>query len=379
VTISHIAQCVGGVVSPILSNIYLDRLDKFVETELIPEYTRGAHKARNPAYTQVEAAIKRARRRGDSTAVRTLRRQQRRLPARDPRDPGYRRLRYVRYADDHLLGFIGPTAEAEQIKQRLATFLRDDLKLDLSEEKTLITHARTGAARFLGYNITILHNDRKITRKSRCGGRKVNGTIGLHVPPEVIKAKSALFLQRGKPARRTRLAQHDDHTIINTYGSEYRGIVQYYLLAGDVWRLSRLRWVMVTSMLKTLACKHHSTVSKMAARYMASIPTPHGPRRCFQATAERDGKAPLTARFDGIPLRQNTKAVPIDREPIPVTLRRKELVNRLLAGRCEICKHTGAMEVHHVAKLADLATSGQPQPEWAECSVPGLMETIKPG
>ena len=104
--------------------------------------------------------IERARRRGDRPTVREARKQRRPLPSMDTRDPGYRRLRYCRYADDHLLGFTGPKAEAEEIKHRLAKFLRDDLKLELSEEKTLITHARTGAARFLGYEITA-HHDRQ--------------------------------------------------------------------------------------------------------------------------------------------------------------------------------------------------------------------------
>ena len=122
----------GGVASPVLSNIYLDRLDKFAETVLIPEYTRGKSRKANPAWTKVANAMAAARRRGDRAAVRELRQQRRGLPARDPGDPGYRRLRYLRYADDHLFGFTGPKAEAEQIKQRLAEFLRDDLKLELS-------------------------------------------------------------------------------------------------------------------------------------------------------------------------------------------------------------------------------------------------------
>ena len=88
----------------------------------------------------------------------------------DPDDPGCRRLRYCRYADDHLLGFTGPKAEAEEIKQRLAEFLRDDLKLELSRDKTLITHARTGAARFLGYEFTVQHNDTKTGRYRRING-----------------------------------------------------------------------------------------------------------------------------------------------------------------------------------------------------------------
>ena len=166
----------------------------------------------------------------------------------DPRDPGYRRLRYIRYADDALLGFTGPKAEAEEIRTRLATFLHDDLSLELNAEKTLVTHARTQAARFLGYEITVGHDDRRITG----GIRRLNGTILLHVPKTAIKAKCAPYLQRGKPASRPALKDRDDHAIISTYGAEYRGIVQYYLLP-PMSGGSALEWVMKTSMLKTLA------------------------------------------------------------------------------------------------------------------------------
>lgn len=125
----------GGVVSPILSNIYLDRLDKFIETVLIPQYTRGASRANNPVYARVRMAAVRARKRGNMTAARELRKQLRGTSSKDPQDPGYRRLRYCRYADDTLLGFAGPKAEAEEIKQRLAQFLRDDLKLELTQTR----------------------------------------------------------------------------------------------------------------------------------------------------------------------------------------------------------------------------------------------------
>ena len=137
----------------------------------------------NPAYEQVEYAIARARRRGDREAVRALRQHRRSLPSQDPNDPDYRRLRYVRYADDWLLGFAGPKREAREIKWRSGTFLRDELKLELSESKTLITHATTGAARFLGYEIKAQHGDDKLDRR---GQRAVNGAIGLFVHQSVI-------------------------------------------------------------------------------------------------------------------------------------------------------------------------------------------------
>ena len=348
----------GGVLSPCLSNIYLDRLDKFVETVLMPENTRGMLRRSNPASSRVRTAHARARKRGDYASARALRKQQRSLPSRDPLDPGYRRLRYVRYADDILLGFAGPKAEAEEIKRRLAQFLRDELKLELSETKTLITHARTGAARFLGYEITVQHANQ--TRPS------ANGKIWLRVPREAINAKCARYMQRGRPERRTELMNEEDHAIISRYGSEYRGIVQYYLLAGDLWRLDRLHWVMKTSLLKTLAGKHDSTVSKMARKYAATIDTPHGPRTCLQVSIRRDeSRKPLVATFGGIPLQRQKTAVLRDRDPVPATSRRKELVHRLLAGRCELCGQADKVRVHQIRKLADLEKLGQPDhPEW---------------
>ena len=363
----------GGVLSPCLSNIYLNRLDMFVETVLMPEYTRGVRRKRSPEHGRITAAIGRARKCGDDAAVRALRTQQRCLPSLDPNDPGYRRLRYVRYADDILLGFAGPRSEAEEIKRRLGQFLHEELALELSESKTLITHARSSAARFLGYEIIVQHDDRKITG----GHRSVNGGIRLGVPREVIATKCARYMQRGKPERRPELMNVQDHAIISQYGAEYRGIVQYYLLAGDVYRLDRLRWVMVTSLLKTLARKHDSTVTKIARKYAATIQTPHGPRTCMQAVVERgEGKQPLVATFGGIPLRRQRTAILTDRVPVRATSRRKELIHRLLAGQCEICGEPEKVRVHQIRKLADLDKRGQPQPEWAQIMARRRRKTL---
>jgi group II intron reverse transcriptase/maturase len=374
-TLSGVPQ--GGVCSPILSNIYLDRLDDLVERRLLRMNNRGAARRKNPAYREIENAIKNLRqlhayhkRDGEPAGVRTLRQQLRKLPAGDPQDPHYRRLRYIRYADDVLLGFTGPKHEAERIKQQLAEILRDDLKLDLSPEKTLITHARTGAARFLGYEITTQHADRKISRGGRIthGLRAANGKIRLCVPTSVIRKKRAPYLSRGKPAHLAFLRDHTDHDIIGIYGAQYRGIVQYYLLAGNVWRLDRLKEAMLTSMLKTLAAKHDSTVTKMANKYKTTITTPYGPRRCFAAHVHRAGRKPLVARFGGIPLKRQRKAVLTDPPTDPIVPRRpgSQLLARLAQGHCELCDKRTTIQAHQVRKLADLTTPGRPQPPWAE-------------
>jgi Type II intron maturase/AI2M/AI1M-like, HNH endonuclease len=351
----------GGVVSPILSSIYLDKLDQFVENELIPQHTRGTRRKYNPEYGRMKDRRGSARRRGDRAQARELLKQMRALPATDPMDPGYRRLFYCRYADDHLLGFIGPKAEAEQIKAKLARFLRETLKLELNTSKTLITHARTQRARFPGYHITIQHSSTKLT-----GGRRtVNGTIALRVPPDVITAKCAPCRRRGKPGQRSRLQNLDDYDIVRIYGAEYRGIVGCYRLAPHVWRLSKLRWNALTSMLKTLAAKHKSTVTKIAARHRAKTETDDGPRTCFAARKKREGKPDLAARSGEIPLKRDRSTVICDHAPVPVPAPRKELIYRLRTRRCELCEHGETLAAHQAARLADPGKPGPGQPAWA--------------
>ncbi len=359
----------GGVASPILCNIYLHKLDDFVDNILIPEYTRGDKRARNAEYERVRHAYARARKKGDREKARELRRRQARLPSVDCDDPDYRRLRYARYADDVLLGFAGPKAEAEEIKQRLTQFLRDELHLELSDEKTLITHARTSAAEFLGYQIT--------TQTGTGGRKRLHGAIALRVPTSVIKTSCAPYLARGTPAAQRALLNLDDYDIVAAYGAQYRGIVQYYLLAGDVHRLDRLRWVMETSLLKTLAAKHHSTVTTMAARYKAKIETPHGLRTCFEAVRRRENNPrPLVTRFGGIPLTRRKTAIIEDRVPGRNPLVRKEIITRLLRNRCELCHTSGPVHVHHVAKLAELAPPGPGRPAWAELMAAKRRKTL---
>ncbi len=331
---------------------------------LLPRYNREKRRGKNPAYQQRENAIARAKRRGDRQAVRASRKQRRQLPSQDPQDPTYRRLRYVRYADDWALGFSGPKAEAEEIKREIKDFLQETLKLELSEEKTLITHIRTDAAKFLGYEIVSQHVDDKLDRR---GQRQVNETIGLRVPKEVIEQKCAMYMRRGKPAQRAPLIHESDYSILSKYQSEYRGIVQYYLLAHNVGWFNTLHWVAETSLLKTLAGKHRSTVTKMAKKHKTSIETEYGPRKCLQVVVPRENKKPLVARFGGIPLKRKQDAILVDRLPQFVMTNRSELLQRVLADKCELCGSKENVEVHHVRKLADLEKPGRREkPIWVK-------------
>jgi group II intron reverse transcriptase/maturase len=353
----------GGVCSPILSNLYLDRLDQFVETDLLPRYNRGKRRRPNPAYQEIDNAIARAKRHGDRKAVHDLRKHRRAFPSQDPNDQDFRRLRYVRYADDFLLGFSGPKAEAEEIKRRIGEFLHDTLKLELSDEKTLITHAQTSAAHFLGYDLVAQHADDKLDHR---GQRQVNGMIGLRVPEAVIAKKCSLYMRKGKPAQRPQMLHDSDYTIVSRYQAEYRGLAQYYLLAQNVSRLGKLHWVMQTSLLKTLAGKHRSSVQKMARKYKSTTETASGRRTCIKVTVPRsEGKKPLVAQFGGIPLKRQQTAILVDEAPTIFTARQNEVVRRLLAGCCELCGEREGIEVHHIRKLADLNHPGRSEaPAW---------------
>jgi hypothetical protein len=218
------------------------------------------------------------------------------------------------------------------------------------------------------------HSNTKITR----GRRAVNGVIGLRVPPDVIGKKCALYATRGKPAPRPQMLHDDDLTIVAKYQAEYRGVVNYYLLAGDVYRLGKLRWAMETSMLKTPAAKHRSTVKAMARKYKATVQTEHGPRACFQVTVQRgEGRKPLVARFGGIPLHRKPTATLDDRAPTLGTSRGNELVRRLVAGGCEMCGATDNVEVHHVRRLADLNKPGRREkPAWVRLMAMRKRKTL---
>ena len=353
----------GGVVSPILSTIYLDKLDTFVEQTLLPTYNRGETRRIHPQYRLIYKRLYRRRKAGKLKEANALAKQLRTLPQGDSADPNYRRLRYIRYADDTLFGFAGPKVEAEEIKQQLKEFLQDILKLELSEEKTLITHAKTEAARFLGYEIVAQQGNDQLDQH---GKRCINGVIGLRVPIDAIDARCRLYMKRNKPIHRPALLFESDYTIIDRYQAEYRGMVQYYLLAYNVCRLSKLHFVMERSFTRTLANKHKSTAKQMRNKYRSTIETPYGPMKCLKVTVEREnGKNPLVAYFGGIALRRQKEVTLHDQTPRMFDGTRSELVKRLLAETCEMCGSKEDIEVHHIRKLADLNIEGRPEkPAW---------------
>ena len=365
----------GGVVSPILANVYLDRLDKYVETMLIPAHTRGQARRRNPAWSALTKKVWYHRKKGHHGQVMQLRKQMQQLPSGDPHDPGYRRLRYVRYADDFVLGFIGPKVEAGQIKESLETFLRDTLELELSQDKTLITHAASQAAKFLGYKLV---NQQANDKLDPTGRRRVNGRIGLRVPAKVIEQHCRAYMRNGKPTHRSVLIHDKDYSIVARYQTEFRGVVQYYGLALNVSHFGKLQWVMSQSLAKTLAAKHKTTCRKIIRRYKSTVQTEHGERACLEVVVEQgNGNPPRVARFGGIPLKRNRRAVLVDQRPQQYRFERNELITRLLADECEMCGSTVDVQVHHIRALRDLNVTGQREkPLWIQLMAARKRKTL---
>jgi len=379
-TLSGVPQ--GGVVSPLLSNALLSKLDTFVETVLIPKYTRKGRRSVNPEYHRLITLSWYHRKKGNIEKAEALRNQAQTLPSVRTNDPDYRRLNYVRYADDFLLGFVGPRSEAEEIKQQLRTFLREELKLTLSEEKTLITHARNEAARFLGYEVTTLHDSAKRTKKNTnnfgtetmC--RSVNGRIGLRIPKDIIETKCQRYLKGKKAIHRAELLNDSDYAIVTAYQLEYRGIANYYRLAYNLHQLSKLKWVMETSLTKTLAAKYKLSVKKVYEKYKVTLAVKGKEYKGLQVSIPRKDKSPLVATWGGIPLQWDIKAT-LEDEPPKLYGNRTELVQRLLADFCELCGAGGNVEVHHVRAMKKLHEhSGRPKPEWVKRMIALKRKTL---
>jgi group II intron reverse transcriptase/maturase len=351
----------GGILSPLLANVYLNKLDKFVETTLVSAYTRGERRRVNPPYGALQRQESELRKKGELEQAEAFRRQKQLLPSLDPHDPGYRRLRYLRYADDWLIGWSGPRSEAEEIKIQVKAFLKETLHLTLSEEKTLITHARTHPAKFLGYDIVVLNNNHKHDWR---GHRSINGQIGLKVPRQVIAEKCQPYLRRGKPVHRKDRTEDTVYSIIVQYQQEFRGLAEYYQLAVNRYQLNRLKWVMERSLVATLAHKLRITMAQVYDRYQTTIETPDGLRKGLQVTVEREGKRPLVARWGGFSLARNRKAILNDTPPWTWG-ERSELERRLLANTCELCGSQVNVEVHHIRALKDLQQPGRKErPLW---------------
>jgi hypothetical protein len=250
-----------------------------------------------------------------------------------------------------MLGLIGTKAEAEEIKQRVKTWLHETLKLELSDEKTLITHATTDRAKFLGYEVGAMQSD---------SNRQVNGYIELRIPEAKLTEIENRYKRGPKAHHRAELVNDSDFDIVAKYGAEFRGLVQYYKLARNIRKLGKVERTIRLSLLKTLANKLRTTVKAVWRQYRHNHIVGLGTRKGLQVRVDREGKYPLIARFGETPLRRQTDAVIQDEKPLWTTrVKRTELIQRLLADTCELCGSQESIDVHHVRALKDLNPTGR--------------------
>jgi len=356
----------GGIISPLLSNVYLSELDRFIADTLCPQYTRGKNRRHNPDYTRVDRLVRQARQAGDLEGVKRLTAERRKILYSEPLDGDYRRLRFVRYADDFLLGFVGPKKEAEEIRDRLSEYLSSELKLTLSKEKTLVTHAADESAKFLGYEISVIKAESLISSDGR---RASNGCINLRVPRKVVNKYRERYCREGKPIHRAELMTESDYTIIQSYQSVLRGLYNYYCLASNVSkRIGHVQLILRTSLLKTLASKHRTSTREIRRKYRA----PDQEYTTYRTVVVRPGKEPLVAAFGGLSLKRNPEGMGAEgfdhsKAWFRHTGTRSEAVQHLLYKVCWLCRERGPVEMHHIRKLADLNKPGRrPKERWEQ-------------
>jgi len=358
----------GGIISPLLANIYLNELDGFVEDTLIPAYNRGERRRYNLDYVRIQQYRCQLLKTQRFAEAKELMRWMRKMPSYDPYEEEYRRLRYIRYADDFLLAFVGPKKEAEQIRQRLEEFLLQKLKLTLSLEKTLITHAVDEKAKFLGYEIKVTKDGDFLNTKREHGRKRTtNGNIALLMPRGVVQKYRERHSRNGKIVHRGELSPDSDYTIIQRFQSVFRGLYNYYCMAVNVnKRMNRIRWILEKSLVKTLGNKFKCKGTDIRKRY--EVDTPEG--RILKVVVTRSNKEPLVAVFGGFAIvRVPFGMGVVDFQPSKAWHRhankRSEVVQRLLAGRCELCGKEGPMEVHHIRRLSDIDRPGRrPKEAW---------------
>ena len=371
----------GGICSPLIANIVLHELDKFIEDELIPEYTQGIRRKFNPEYIRLSGLERRARERGDWKTAKQLRKQYTKLPSRLPNDPGFRRLWYVRYADDFLLGLIGTKEEALTIKKRIKEFLKS-IGLELSIEKTLITHARSGKARFLNYHINLMDSKNKVSvvKDHAITGthkqRTVNQQLYLSIPRDVVKKWLKRVEKGNRIHHRKELLNLSDYDIITTYEVELQGLINYYSRIHNLQQLRHLRYKWRESLIKTLAAKHRTKMQKIRRKYLRF--TNIKKEKLIGVEIQRDKKTPLRAVFGKKPIQRYIFKVIKDTIQ-RIYVNRNELIKRLLAEVCELCGIKDvALEGHHIRKLKDLIKQwkGKTKPKWLERMIAIKRKTL---
>lgn len=376
----------GGIISPMLANIYLDKFDKYIK-EYAAKFRKGDRRSINPEYWRLNNKKNRLKQKLQKTSdeqmrksylyeIAQLSKQMLSTPHKDAMDADFRRLQYVRYADDFLISVIGSKSECETIKADITQFMREQLKLELSDEKTLITHAQD-KAKFLGYEIFIRKSDAVKRNRDGVLKRDFNGAVVLTLNSAVIQKKlteyNALEVRNidgkdiwwSKPRRYMTPMKPED--ILAQYNAEIRGLYNYYSLAANVSKeCASFAFIMKMSMFKTLGWKLNTSARKVRQKYQKDkdfvIPYNDAKGKQKYRVFYNEGFKKRNAQFD----------VDYDKLPQTMYVPYPSLVERLKDGRCELCGKDGKVVMHHVRTLTKLKGNN----EWEKLMLKRHRKTL---
>ena len=376
----------GGIISPMLANIYLDKFDKYIK-EYAAKFRKGDRRSINPEYWRLNNKKNWLKKKLQKTSdeqmrknylyeIAQLSKQMLSTPHKDAMDADFRRLQYVRYADDFLISVIGSKSECETIKADITQFMREQLKLELSDEKTLITHAQD-KAKFLGYEIFIRKSDAVKRNKDGVLKRDFNGAVVLTLNSAVIQKKlteyNALEVRNidgkdiwwSKPRRYMTPMKPED--ILAQYNAEIRGLYNYYSLAANVSKeCASFAFIMKMSMFKTLGWKLNTSARKVRQKYQKDkdfvIPYNDAKGKQKYRVFYNEGFKKRNAQFD----------VDYDKLPQTMYVPYPSLVERLKDGRCELCGKEGKVVMHHVRTLTKLKGNN----EWEKLMLKRHRKTL---
>ena len=376
----------GGIISPMLANIYLDKFDKYIK-EYAAKFRKGDRRSINPEYWRLNNKKNWLKKKLQKTSdeqirksylyeIAQLSKQMLSTPHKDAMDADFRRMQYVRYADDFLISVIGSKSECETIKADITQFMREQLKLELSDEKTLITHAQD-KAKFLGYEIFIRKSDAVKWNKDGVLKRDFNGAVVLTLNSAVIQKKlteyNALEVRNidgkdiwwSKPRRYMTPMKPED--ILAQYNAETRGLYNYYSLAANVSKeCASFAFIMKMSMFKTLGWKLNTSARKVRQKYQKDkdfvIPYNDAKGKQKYRVFYNEGFKKRNAQFD----------VDYDKLPQTMYVPYPSLVERLKDGRCELCGKEGKVVMHHVRTLTKLKGNN----EWEKLMLKRHRKTL---
>jgi len=351
----------GGIVSPILANIYLHELDEFIE-QLKKEFEKGEKRRPNPAYRSLQSKRLYLAKTGrqKTREYERLGVQMRKLPSLDPNDPNFTRIRYVRYADDWVIGIIGSHKLAKEIKERVRQFLKSHLNLTLSDEKTAITNARKDEAKFLGYRITLGRSkvgDQRQTastnRSRKTFKRRSTGMIiVLRAPMDELikKLKQKGFCDKnGRPIHKAPWTLLDEDQIVNLYSSINRGLQNYYRPTDNWAMMQRVQYILKFSLAKTLAVKKRVPITRIIKGKNISV-----------KVQRKSGEKEITF-YRNTDWKINRQAFSESKEVDLVTMNVRLRTRSKLGLPCCICNDPNDVEMHHVRhirKMTDKQAKG---------------------